>query len=93
MSDEQCAETLVSDPNDLAEIKEISFYRKYNRMKDGPLDVGDKAPYVQKPLVRLDGSDFRFFEDFLQRLSPGKDKTNEKIHFPKPCVVIAASHS
>ena len=39
------AERLL-DPIHHAEIREISLYRKYNRCKDGDLDVGDAAPDV-----------------------------------------------
>ena len=39
------AERLL-DPIHHAEIREISLYRKYNRCKDGDLNVGDAAPDV-----------------------------------------------
>ena len=40
------AESLVPAV-DVAEIRDISFYRKYNRMQDGKLSVGDVAPDVE----------------------------------------------
>lgn len=89
----QCAESLVSDSSDLAEIREISFYRKFNRMRDCPLEVGDDAPYVSKPLFRIDGSDFRFFEDFIMKPSLRIDPIGQRLQLPRACVVFAASHS
>ena len=53
----QCIETLVKSPEDLAEIKEISFYRKYNRMRDGHLTIGDAAPVLHEPLVSFNRRD------------------------------------
>ena len=95
----QCAETIVTDPADLKDIKNISFYRKFNRMKDGNLAVGDAAPRVVKPLLNLDGTDYTFFEDFLSAPlgacvegSGGVEGDVNRL-FPHPCVVIAASHS
>lgn len=94
----QCAETLVTDDADLEAIRNISFYRKFNRMRDGDIAVNAQAPYVHKPLFRLDGSEFRFFEDFLQ-YAPHKSESVPASAvvgppvFTRPCVVIAASHS
>lgn len=70
----------------------MSFYRKYNRMKDGDLKIGDLAPRVEKPLLSLDGSDFRFFEDFLSGPTPA-NSNGYCVDYKFPCVVIAASHS
>ena len=41
----RCAETLPQmSPADVAEVREISHYRKYNRCQDGILQVGDTIP-------------------------------------------------
>jgi hypothetical protein len=41
----RCAETLPQmSSTDVAEVREISHYRKYNRCKDGSLQVGHSAP-------------------------------------------------
>jgi len=47
---------LPGDP----EVREISLYRKYNRCRDGPLQVGDAAPNVH--LHRLDGTELKLHE-------------------------------
>lgn len=93
----RCAESIVTDPDDLRDIRNISFYRKYNRMKDGDLAVGDAAPPVVKPLRKLDGTEYKFFEDFLSAplhvcAEAGRVGDVDKL-YPHPCVVIAASHS
>lgn len=36
------------------EINTISFYRKFNRMRDGTIGVGDMVPAVAAPLYTLD---------------------------------------
>ena len=41
----RCAETLPQmSPADVAEVRMISHYRKYNRCQDGALRVGDDIP-------------------------------------------------
>lgn len=42
----RCAPYLVTSPQDQEEIKNISLYRKYNRINDGILSKGDSAPNV-----------------------------------------------
>ena len=39
------------------EVDEISLYRKYNRLRDGPLGVGDVPPDVT--VHRMDGEEVR----------------------------------
>ena len=79
----RCAESIYAgDAERLREIREVSYYRKYNRCKDGDVVVGEPYP----PLPPL-------FEcaDSLQRvdifdayyISPGK----------KPLVLLAGSYS
>lgn len=62
----RCADRLMPTPQDLAEIKEISFYRKYNRMKDGNVNVGDRIPSIcfHYPFYTLD-SQLISFKDIL----------------------------
>jgi hypothetical protein len=52
----RCADSLMPTPDDLAEIKEISFYRKYNRMRDGNIKEGEPLPPIcfQYPFHTLD---------------------------------------
>lgn len=52
----QCAESLVKNLQDMQEINEISLYRKYNRMRNGCIEVHGVAPNINKPLFNLDGS-------------------------------------
>jgi hypothetical protein len=47
------AESLAPSDAVRAQIKEISLYRKYNRMRDGPLRVGDPAPPLRAPLLQV----------------------------------------
>jgi hypothetical protein len=84
----QCCESLVTDPHDLAAIREISFYRKYNRMRDGDIDVGDVAPSTLRPLYNLDGSRVQLSElaDLLHCESSLQPTG-------RPTVIFAASHS
>lgn len=42
----RCAPSLMSSPDQIEEINQLSLYRTYNRMIDGPLAVGDLAPCV-----------------------------------------------
>jgi len=51
----RCAESLVSDnPLRVAQIQEISLYRKFNRCVNGNLEEGDTAPILTHPLHKLD---------------------------------------
>jgi hypothetical protein len=56
----QCADSLTSTHAKREAVREASFYRKYNRMRDGPLEVGDRAPDLNRPLRNLDGSEVWF---------------------------------
>lgn len=80
----QCADFLVSSAADKAEIKEISLYRKYNRVRDGKLAAGMKAPDISKPLFNLDGSEVRF-----------SDLVNLDTQYfdGPPTLLLASSHS
>jgi hypothetical protein len=52
----RCADSLMPTSEDREDIKEISFYRKYNRMRDGDLSEGDHLPPIcfQYPFHTLD---------------------------------------
>jgi hypothetical protein len=44
----QTAESLVeTDPDKLVRVRELSFYRKFNRCHDGNLKVNDLAPFLK----------------------------------------------
>jgi hypothetical protein len=62
----RCADRLMPTSADLAEIKEISFYRKYNRMRDGDVKEGDCVPSIcfHYPFYSLD-SKLVSFTDIL----------------------------
>jgi hypothetical protein len=62
----RCADRLMPTSEDLAEIKEISFYRKYNRMRDGDVKEGDRVPSIcfHYPFYSLD-SQLVSFKDIL----------------------------
>lgn len=82
----QCADFLVSSAADKAEITEISLYRKYNRVKNGKLAVGMKAPDISKPLFNLDGSAVRFRDLVSQDIGTQSFKE-------LPTLILASSHS
>lgn len=42
------------------ELKDIPLYTKFNRARDGDLQVGDSAPNV--PVVQLDGQESQLFD-------------------------------
>jgi len=49
----RCAESLVrDDPARVARVREISLYRKYNRVMDGDLVEGDYMPPLPNPLYK-----------------------------------------
>lgn len=37
----RCADSIMPTEKDVQEIQELSFYRKYNRLKDGSVKIGD----------------------------------------------------
>ena len=37
----RCADSIMPTDRDVQEVQELSFYRKYNRLKDGSVSVGD----------------------------------------------------
>ena len=78
----QAAETLTLSEEQRNEVRDISFYRKYNRMKDVPLNVGDLIPDLKRPLHRLDNNLSEvYLQDLLSR-------------FPaQPTVIYAGSYS
>lgn len=63
----QCANVLMPTEQDRKEIQEISFYRKYNRMRDGEVSEGDRIPEIchQFPFYTLN-SDLISFCEILQ---------------------------
>jgi len=82
-------------PDD-AEIKELSHYRKFNRCKQGDLELGQAAPDVQ--VYDLDGKAMSIFDGIKTK----EEKSNE-IEFSakrrrinsddSPIVLIAGSYS
>lgn len=82
----QCATSLAPSEKDKAEINEISLYRKFNRMKDGNLQLQDNAPLLAGPLHFLDSTPVRL-ENVLHYNDP-----NHSL-FDKPHVIFASSHS
>lgn len=83
----RCAETLPQmSPQDVAEVKEISHYRKFNRCQDGSLQVGDSLPDV--PLVRFrrgGGGEITSLHSTLP--------SSPSLSASRPSVVVAASYS
>ncbi|UJR26446.1 hypothetical protein I4U23_007776 [Adineta vaga] len=57
----RCATQIYPD------LKDIPLYTKYNRARDGDLQVGDVAPDV--PIIQLDGQEGQLF-DGLKSSSP-----------------------
>lgn len=49
----RCAESLMTSAADKSVVKEISLYRKFNRMRDGNISVGDVAPTLHAPLIQM----------------------------------------
>lgn len=79
----RCAESLVrKNSQRLAEVQQISFYRRYNRLQDGYLKEGDQAAFPAHPLIAFDDSlaevDFSVYVH--DRMS-------------KPLLVLAGSYS
>ena len=50
----QAAETLTISEEQRKEVRNISFYRKYNRLRDVPIQIGDQMPKLTRPLHFLD---------------------------------------
>lgn len=51
----RCAESLVvDDPVKLAIVRDLSLYRKYNRLTNGNIDEGDAAPPLARALHKWD---------------------------------------
>jgi hypothetical protein len=93
----QCAETLVTEESDVAMVKELSLYRKYNRMKDGNLMIGDKAPSLTGPLYRFNIESKSYdpinFECIVPLLNEQNLYSYDVLHTSIPVVIVASSHS
>lgn len=103
------AESLAPSDAVRAQIKAISLYRKYNRMRDGPLQVGDPAPPLRAPLLQvtaLDGKDVRAEEEGKRRdecIMFRTSRTGQRFSLTprvfelrgdsRPLVVVASSYS
>lgn len=54
----RAAEQLVRhDPERVAEVRQISFYRRFNRLQDGTLQAGDTVPALPAPLIAVVSSE------------------------------------
>lgn len=78
----QCAETLTISKEQRGEIRNISFYRKYNRLREVPIEIGEKVPRLRAPLHLLDSELSRVNLHELLHLNPSQ-----------PTVLIAGSYS
>ena len=68
------------DPDLLAEIIDISLYRKYNRCRDGNLNVNDSPPTNVK-ILHFESKQEILFNDLLLKESP------------TPVVIFAGSYT
>jgi hypothetical protein len=85
----RCAETLPQmTASDVADVIEISHYRRFNRCKDGTLQVGDPAPSLAL---------FRYTGGGVARSAPVPCTFPCPSAFdlvpPSPLLVVAASYS
>ena len=78
----QAAESLTISEEQRREVREISFYRKYNRLKDVPINIGDVVPKLTRPLHLLNKHLSEVYLDDLLSLSP-----------TLPTVIYAGSYS
>lgn len=86
----QHAMSLVTDEQDKRDIQNISLYRKYNRLQDGHIHVGDIAPLLDLyPLYTLSKGQV-FLHECLQYHVDSHD--NDK-RTNRPTVIIASSYS
>lgn len=65
-----------------AKAKELSLYRRHNRCRDGPLAVGDPAPFASVPPLLALGAEATSYFSLTELWQLGL-----------PCVLIAGSHS
>lgn len=88
----RCAETLPQmSPADVAEVREISHYRKYNRCQDGILQVGDTVP-LSIDLWKLPVLSQESLPLTPSTLGMIHAAANSGFH-ARPLVLIAASYS
>ena len=87
----RCAETLPQlSEADIREVREISHYRKYNRCKDGTLEVGGTVP-LDIGLWKVRGTAGASAGPNVERLEA---VTLSDVHQSgKPLVIMAASYS
>lgn len=90
----RCAESLVppeAGQEGLAAVREASLYRKYNRMRDGPLIVGSVAPELHSDLTQLRPLPGGGFSTHPWRFSPVA--TGWPSSRTRPTVIVASSQS
>lgn len=88
----QCAESLTDDENALKLIRETSFYRKFNRMKDGGLAVGMKAPDINADLIELTPSLVETIGFSLSIIGFREIVDMSSTNY-RPVVIVASSYS
>ena len=92
----RCAETLPQiSAADIQEIRNISHYRKYNRCKNGNLNVGDPAPDVCLWKFRRGGAEPSYQCSLHSILRNPNLFQTEKVKEKEggPCLLLAASYS
>lgn len=78
----QCAETLTISKEQRDTVRYISFYRRYNRLREVPILVGQKVPQLSGPLHFLDSKLSHVHLHNLIQRSPSQ-----------PTVLLAGSYS
>lgn len=78
----QCAETLTVSEEQKEIVRNISFYRKYNRLAEVPIAVGQKVPPLNNPLHLLDSELSHVHLHDLMQNSPSH-----------PTIIFAGSYS
>ena len=90
----RCAESLVppeAGEEGLSAVKEASLYRKYNRMRNGPLEVGSVAPELHSDLTQLHPLRGGGFSTHPWHFSPAP--TGWPSGRTRPTVIVASSQS
>lgn len=92
----RAAEQLVrNNPEQVAEVRQLSFYRRFNRLQDGSLQEGDIAPTLPAPLIAvnaMEGSKTESAEEDMQTADLHREILSNQ-HQQQHTLIVTGSYS